>query len=146
MSARSDRRVDPSRAFLGVGWAFPLRLAADRSFATAAHEEDVRESIQIILGTRRNERLMRPDFGAGLEDFVFEPISTTTREALRRQMDRGGFYTGYDANRQASSFLGVTLENLGLDDWGRYYADRGADPGYRPRPLLSDRGAAGRPR
>ena len=78
---------DPSRAFLGVGWAFPLRLAADHTLATAAFEEDVRESIQIILGTRRGERRMRPDFGAGLEDFVFEPVSTTTREELRKRVE-----------------------------------------------------------
>jgi phage baseplate assembly protein W len=77
------RVTDPSRAFLGVGWAFPLRLAFDWSIETAAYEEDIRESIRIILGTRRNERVMRPDFGAGLEDFVFEPVSPTTLEALK---------------------------------------------------------------
>jgi uncharacterized protein len=78
---------DPSRAFLGVGWAFPLRLAADGSAATLAYEEDVREAILIILGTRRGERVMRPDFGAGLEEFVFEPVSTTTRETLKRRIE-----------------------------------------------------------
>jgi uncharacterized protein len=80
------RANDPSRAFLGVGWAFPLQLAADRSIESAAYEEDIRESIRIILGTRRNERVMRPDFGAGLEDFVFEPVSPTTIEALKQRV------------------------------------------------------------
>lgn len=117
MSARSDRRVDPSRAFLGVGWAFPLRLAADRSFATAAHEEDVRESIQIILGTRRNERLMRPDFGAGLEDFVFEPISTTTREALRRRVEEAliDFEPRIDVEKVSVSIDPLRLDRLLID-------------------------------
>lgn len=78
---------DPSRAFLGVGWAFPLRLAADRSVEVAAYEEDVRESIRIILGTRRGERVMRSDFSAGLEDFVFESISTTTIERLKKRVE-----------------------------------------------------------
>ncbi len=66
--------------------------------------------------------------GIALDQYRADEAIVEAREALRRRMDRGGFYTGYDANRQASSFLGVTLENLGLDDWGRYYADRGADP------------------
>ncbi len=66
--------------------------------------------------------------GIALDQYRADEAIVEAREALRRQMDRGGFYTGYDANRQASSFLGVTLKNLGLDDWGRYYADRGADP------------------
>jgi phage baseplate assembly protein W len=82
----NGRKEDPSRAFLGVGWAFPLRLAADRSVETAVYESDVRESIRIILGTRRGERVMRPDFGAGLEDFVFESISTTTIELLKKRV------------------------------------------------------------
>ncbi|HEY8550348.1 MAG TPA: GPW/gp25 family protein [Vicinamibacterales bacterium] len=83
MKARAN---DPGRAFLGVGWAFPLRLAADGALDTAIHEEDIRESIRIILGTRRNERVMRPDFGAGLEDFVFEPVSSTTVEAVKQRV------------------------------------------------------------
>jgi phage baseplate assembly protein W len=78
---------DPSRAFLGVGWAFPLALAPDRAIATAAYEEDVRQSILIILGTRRGERVMRPDFGAGLDDFVFEPVSVATEEALGKRVE-----------------------------------------------------------
>ena len=86
MNGRSSRPFDPTKAFLGVGWAFPLRLAADREVELVAHEEDVRESILIILGTRRNERVMRPDFGAGLEDFVFETINTTTIETLKRRV------------------------------------------------------------
>jgi phage baseplate assembly protein W len=78
--------TDPSRAFLGVGWGFPLALAAGGALASAVYEEDVRQSILIILGTRRGERLMRPDFGAGLEDFVFEPISVATREAIKKRV------------------------------------------------------------
>jgi phage baseplate assembly protein W len=87
MNGSNDRRLDPSRAFLGVGWAFPLRLAADHALAISAYEEDIRESIRIILGTRRNERVMRPDFGAGLEDFVFEPVSPTTIAALQKRVE-----------------------------------------------------------
>lgn len=83
----NGRAKDPSRAFLGVGWAFPLRLDPDHSVAVAVYEEDVRESIRIILGTRRNERIMRPDFGAGLEDFVFESISVTTIEMLKKRIE-----------------------------------------------------------
>ena len=35
-------------------------------------EEDIRQSVYIILMTRLNERAMLPDFGSGLHDFVFE--------------------------------------------------------------------------
>jgi len=70
--------LDPSKAFLGVGWAYPLNLAADNSISTVAYEEDIRQAVQIILGTNPGERVMRPDFGAGLNALQFEPINTTT--------------------------------------------------------------------
>jgi phage baseplate assembly protein W len=77
---------------LGVGWAFPIQPDPSGEVATAAQEEDIRQSIRIILGTAPGERVMRPDFGAGLRALLFEPISTTTlalaeyrvREALNR--------------------------------------------------------------
>jgi phage baseplate assembly protein W len=73
-----NQRLDPTKSFLGVGWSFPPRLEADGTVAEAAYEEDIRQAIRIILFTNRGERLMRPDFGAGLKDFVFEPVNTTT--------------------------------------------------------------------
>lgn len=74
-----------SADFLGRGWAFPVAAQAGRT-ATAALEEDVRQAIAIILGTERGERVMRPDFGAGLRAFVFEPLSATTLEGLRTRV------------------------------------------------------------
>jgi len=68
---------DP-QAFLGFGWSFPVRFEADGVPAIVGHEQDIHEAILIILGTNPGERVMRPDFGAGLESFVFEPVSRTT--------------------------------------------------------------------
>jgi phage baseplate assembly protein W len=38
----------------------------------------VEESIRIILGTARGERVMRPDFGANLNRLSFSPNNTST--------------------------------------------------------------------
>ena len=73
-----------SRAFLGKGWAFPVCIGAGLT-ATAAYEQDVEQAILIILGTDPGERVMRPDFGAGLRAFVFEPLNPATMEALRQR-------------------------------------------------------------
>jgi phage baseplate assembly protein W len=77
---------DPSKAFLGVGWAFPVGVAPDGRMAEAAYEEDVRQAIRIILGTNPDERVMRPEFGAGLKALVFEPINTTLMELVRTRV------------------------------------------------------------
>jgi phage baseplate assembly protein W len=54
----------------------------------AAYEEDIRQAIGIILGTTPGERLMRPDFGAGLNALVFEPISATTAALARHHVEQ----------------------------------------------------------
>jgi hypothetical protein len=75
------------KAFLGVGWAFPVAPDAAGEAALAAYEEDVREAIEIILGTNPGERVMRPDFGAGLQALVFEPIGATTAALVRHRVE-----------------------------------------------------------
>ncbi len=46
-------------------------------------EQSIQQSIKIILKTRPNERLMRPLFGAGLEDMVHEQNTLTTRREIQ---------------------------------------------------------------
>src|SRR5688500_11300796 len=75
------------KAFLGRGWAFPVRPDVSGDLAVAAYEEDIRQAVQIILGTAHGERLMRPDFGAGLQALVFEPINTTTKALVRQRVE-----------------------------------------------------------
>jgi phage baseplate assembly protein W len=55
-----------------VTWfAFPYRLAATGTTATANRDRQVCDMIEQVLFTRRGERLNRPDFGAGLHETVF---------------------------------------------------------------------------
>ena len=75
------------RAFLGVGWAFPLATDATGDVDLARYEEDIRQAVQIILGTAQGERVMRPDFGAGLHRLVFEPMSQTTIALVRHTVE-----------------------------------------------------------
>jgi phage baseplate assembly protein W len=81
MAATADK------AFLGQGWAFPIQPDPAGDVAMAAYEEDIRQAIHIILGTVRGERVMRPDFGAGLHELVFEPINTTTMSLVRHRVE-----------------------------------------------------------
>jgi phage baseplate assembly protein W len=79
-------QTDLTKAFLGVGWAFPPQVEADGTITEAVYEEDIRQAIRIILGTNPGERVMRPDFGAGLNAFVFEPVSTTTMALVQTRV------------------------------------------------------------
>jgi hypothetical protein len=46
-------------------------------------EESVRQSIRVLLSTRPGEQLMRPSFGAGLQGFLHEQNTLTTRRRIR---------------------------------------------------------------
>jgi phage baseplate assembly protein W len=70
------------REFLGRGWRFPPRVDARGSLAWASAEEDVEQSVWLIVATARNEREMRPTFGCGIHDAVFAPSSPATRARL----------------------------------------------------------------
>jgi phage baseplate assembly protein W len=68
-----------SKPFLGVGTRFPLALDESTGhLARAAYEDSVRQSILVILGTAKGERVMRPEFGCGIHDLVFANVSATT--------------------------------------------------------------------
>jgi phage baseplate assembly protein W len=80
--------ADRERAFLGTGWAFPLGLNAEGRIRLVSLEEDVRQAILIIIQTALGERVMRPDFGAGLHALVFEPVSRTTMALVENTVRR----------------------------------------------------------
>ncbi len=67
-----------SKPFLGRGLGFPVSLNSQGKLQVAEYEESVRQSILIILGTAKGERIMRPDFGCGIYDLVFEVNTPST--------------------------------------------------------------------
>jgi hypothetical protein len=75
------------QAFLGVGLAFPLQLDAQGHIATRSLEEQVQQSIQLILRTSPGERVMRPEFGAGLQKLIFAPLTTTTATLAQQAVE-----------------------------------------------------------
>jgi phage baseplate assembly protein W len=66
------------KPFLGVGWSFPITVNTDGLINLAEDEKSVFQAIWIILGTAKGERVMRPDFGCGIYDLVFEVNSAST--------------------------------------------------------------------
>ena len=89
------------KEFMGRGWAYPFRIEpASGRIATAADEEDVRQSILIILKTAKGERVMRPDFGCGIHNLVFAAIDTALLAQVKRDVE--------DALRNYEARIAVT--------------------------------------
>jgi len=77
---------------IGSGLAFPLQVDRRGGIALARDETDIEQAIELILGTAPGERPMRPEFGCGVHDFVFDSIDATTvgrmELAIRDALDR----------------------------------------------------------
>ena len=71
------------RAYLGTGFAFPLRLNLQGGIQLSPGEQDVEEAIWIILRTGIGERVYRPNFGSRLADLAFAPLNDTTLLRIR---------------------------------------------------------------
>ncbi len=73
-----------SDSFLGNGWAFPPEFNFEMGTTkTVADEDDIQQSLKIILGTIPGERIMFPTFGCGIRKFVFESNDPTQMSMLK---------------------------------------------------------------
>jgi uncharacterized protein len=77
---------------IGSGLAFPLQVDRRGGIALARDETDVEQAIELILATAPGERPMRPEFGCGVHDLVFDSIDAKTvgkmELAIRDALDR----------------------------------------------------------
>lgn len=80
----ADRPTTDRKEFLGRGWAMPVQLDPRTGLvASVAYEEDIRQSILIILETAPGERVMRPSFGCGIHELVFTALDSTAMQRIR---------------------------------------------------------------
>lgn len=65
-------------SFLGKGWKYPVELDRSGGVAFSEHEESIRQSIFIILGTAPGERVMRAGFGCEIHELLYSPNTQAT--------------------------------------------------------------------
>jgi phage baseplate assembly protein W len=98
--------MEERKDFLGRGWAMPVDLDPRTGLvATSEYEENIRQSIRIVLETAPGERVMRPNFGCGIHDLVFAAVDTTTMQRIRSVVEEA--LRRYEARVEV---LGVTID------------------------------------
>ncbi|ALN80847.1 GPW/gp25 family protein [Lysobacter antibioticus] len=75
-------------SIFGTSLSFPPRVGADGRFVWSSGEDNIRESIAVILKTEPGERVGVPEFGAGLARFLFEPNNPATHARMRDAVQR----------------------------------------------------------
>jgi uncharacterized protein len=82
-----------NKEFLGRGWSFPPSFnRTDRSVDMAAGREDIEQSLEILLGTIKGERVLRPDYGCNLDDMVFEAFNESLKTYLADMVETAILY------------------------------------------------------
>jgi len=80
-------------SFLGIGWSFPPQFdSRTGELVMSSSEEDIRESLRILLTTRIGERIIQPEYGCDLTDFIFESLNTTTKTYIRDLVETAILY------------------------------------------------------
>ena len=64
--------------FLGKGLRFPVSINLNGGVSSSQLEENVRQSLFVILGTAPGERVHRPNFGCRIHDLMFAPNNMMT--------------------------------------------------------------------
>jgi phage baseplate assembly protein W len=71
---------DNKKSFLGTGWSFPPRfLDSEQGIEMSRDDDDIAESLHILLSTVPGERLMNPEYGCDLQSQVFQNINNSTK-------------------------------------------------------------------
>lgn len=82
-----------SKSFMGTGWSFPPTFTkADLGVKMVSDEDDICESLKVLLSTRPGERVMQPNFGCHLDIMLYEPMNTTMLNYIKDLITKSILY------------------------------------------------------
>ena len=97
-----------AKSYLGNGLSFPIRVNGRGQIKLVSGNEDIDQSIRIILGTRPGERVMRPTFGCRAYELMFDSRSASTISLMQEYV--------YDALRMWEPRIEVNDVSVSSDD------------------------------
>jgi phage baseplate assembly protein W len=75
--------------FLGRGWSFPPTFRkGENGVDMVEEEEDIKQSLKILLSTIKGERIMVPDYGSNMEELLFEPLTVSFSKRMAVALER----------------------------------------------------------
>ena len=73
---------------IGSGFSFPMQVDALGSVEMSSDDENIRQSMMLILGTAPGERMKRPTFGCAIHDILFQPNTSVTAATIEYEVKR----------------------------------------------------------
>lgn len=75
--------------FLGTGWSFPPTFnLSKKAVEMVSNEEDIQQSLHILLTTNLGERILRSDYGCEINTMPFETITVTFLTKVKRIIEK----------------------------------------------------------
>ncbi|WP_039918550.1 GPW/gp25 family protein [Cellvibrio mixtus] len=94
-----------SKSFLGTGWSFPPAFTSN-GLVTVSAEQDIYESLWILLSTTPGERVMQPAYGCGLKAHVFDNLDESSFAVMRDLVEKAILF--FEPR--------ITVENIEIND------------------------------
>ncbi|HVS95062.1 MAG TPA: GPW/gp25 family protein [Puia sp.] len=80
-------------SFLGTGWSFPPSFDNVSGTVNLVKDvDDINQSLNILLSTTLGERVMQPNYGCNLENYLFEPLNNTLIGFIRDLVTKAILY------------------------------------------------------
>ena len=102
-------------SFLGTGWAFPPQFnKSSGNVQMLSDEDDIHNSLQVLLSTRVGERIMQPAYGCNMDVLLFEPIDEALTTYIKDLVFTAIYYFEPRVNPENVSLVTSDLEGIVL--------------------------------
>jgi phage baseplate assembly protein W len=102
-----------NNSFLGRGWSFPPTFKkGEYGVVMVQDEEDINQSLKILLSTIKGERIMVPEYGSNMEDLLFEPLTVSFAKRMSAAIERAILFHEPRIKTDDISFRQDTEEGL----------------------------------
>jgi len=108
----------PYNSFLGTGWSFPPRFDRESGQIEMVSDlVDIKQSLDILLSTSLGERVMVPDYGCNLDDYMFESLNNSLIGLIKHHVENAILF--YEPRIIAEKVDVTTADSLDLIE-GRF--------------------------
>ncbi|MEO0408857.1 MAG: GPW/gp25 family protein [Cyanobacteria bacterium P01_A01_bin.135] len=142
--------MDERKTYLGTGWSFPPTFDPVGGVRLVSAEDDICQSLQILLSTSLGERVLQPTYGCDMRDLIFEALTPTVASGIKERVRTAILYheprirlNGVDLSleEQRQGVVSITVSYTVISTNSRFnlvypfYLEEGS--GLLPAPQLS---------
>ncbi len=114
-----EQTMKNNKSFLGRGWGFPVSFNKEsKSVNMVSDEDDIVQSLHLLLSTRPGERITNPNYGCKIQNMVFEPLDSVTKFMMKDAIEMAVLFyepritledIEFESSKQLDGLVKITL-------------------------------------